>query len=446
MVIISNIAFNIVDSFIVLVIFIFLNQITEFPSNNMVKSIIFISLYTLMLTFAEYFIPQGIRLLFNIIYLSLLLSLITKTSIYASVISNALIYIFFFTLEIAVLFIFMIITKMDMDIILNTLSTRVLCGIITKGSELLLVILFVKSGFKFNKLLEFKKPNTLFPLLTLQTLMIAVLIMSLSSVDAYKSNITLYNIFIVAVYLLLLVLTLIDHRERERLQAIQNRFKVQDEYINNMENILTIIRREKHDFANHLNTILAMCTLNKQDTVPKIGNYIRKLSVKMINAYHFYNSGNDYVDGMLAVKSNFAFEHGIKLDADFKSPLKNILINDCDITSIIGNITDNAFDAIIALGESEGKMVNISTYEDGLYYFISISNNGPVISDKDMSKIFNSGYSTKSCDKSDHGFGLYIVQQLVQRYNGMISVFSAEEKTEFLIRFFKDGKVYGKTG
>lgn len=444
--IIWNTIFNVVDAFILLITFTYLNKLYGFARKNFIKVIIYVSLYVLILSFTEFMIPQGIRQLFNILFLSLLLSFITKTSLYASIITNALTSIYLFTVEIAVLFIFMLVMRMDIETLTSTQSTRIMCGIAAKGLELVSVIILINSGFKIKKLSEFKKPNTLFQLMALQTLIIAILIICVSSVDSYKSNFMLYNAFVVVVYLLLLGLTLIDFKERERLQAIQNRFRVQEEYINNIENMLTIIRREKHDFANHLNTILAMCTLNKPDTVAKIGSYINKLSGKLINAYHFYNTGNDYVDGMLAVKSNLAFERDINLDADFKASLKNLLMNDCDITSIIGNIIDNAFEAILADCSTTGRYINISTYEDSFFYNISISNNGPVISEKDIDKIFNNGYSTKASNKPDHGFGLYIVQQLVLKHDGVITVTSTEEKTEFLIKFLKEGKVYGKTG
>jgi Signal transduction histidine kinase regulating citrate/malate metabolism len=444
--IVTNIIFNIVDSLIIIALYTFFNLKSDFYKNNIHKCAVFILFYTLMLTITVYLLPQGIQFVFNILFVSLLLSFVTKTNLYASVITAAMIFIYLFTIEITVLFIFVIIFKTDMPTIASTLNVRILCGVISKTVEICLAIIILQSGIRLKKLSELKQPNTLIQLFALQTLMIAILILSLLFVKSYKSNFILFNIFIFAVYLFLVILTFIDYKERERLNAIQNRFKVQEEYINNMENILTIIRREKHDFANHLNTILAMCTLNNPDTVTKIGNYIRKLSIKLISAYHFYNSGNDYVDGMLAVKSNFAYEHNIDMEADFKASLQNILVNDCDITSIIGNITDNAFEAIISEDESEDKKVSISSYEDELCYYLSICNNGPVISDKDLNKIFNSGYSTKNNDKSDHGFGLYIVQQLVQRYNGIITVSSEVGKTEFLVKFFKDGKAYGKTG
>lgn len=444
--ILSNVFLNVAESVIILLLYIFLNQLQGYIRKNTLKTVIFIFLFTLLMSFTDVIIPQGIKLVFNIVFLSLMLSFLTKTSIVASFISNAIIFIFFFTVEIAVLLVLMVALMKDMEAIMDTYQTMLLCGLISKGLEFIVAVLIPKSSFRIKKLAELKKTNTLLQLMALQTLMIAVIILSLSFISTYKSNTILYNIFIVAVYLLFLVLYFIDFKERERLNAIQNRFKVQDEYIKNMENIISIIRREKHDFSNHLNTILAMCTLNKPDSVQKIGNYIRKLSVKLINTYHFFNTGNDYVDGMLAVKSNFAFEQGIQLDADFNATLKSIDISDCDITSIIGNITDNALEAIASTGDSEGRKVSISTFEENTDYCISISNNGPAILEKDINRIFTSGFSTKRNEKSDHGFGLYIVHQLIQRYNGIITVTSSEEKTEFLIRFAKEGKANGKTG
>lgn len=442
----ANIILNIIDSIVFLVLFSFFTQSDGFVKKNVLKSIIFIFMYTLLLTIMDFIIPDGIKTFINIIIMVLLLSFITRTNLIASFIATAIIFMLLFTIEILVLFVLMLVLKMDIGLISATFSTRMLGGIIIKALEALLALLIIKSNLRIKKLGEWKKPDTLLQLMALQSLMIAIIIISLTYVTSYKSNILLYNVFIVVVYLLFLLLYYIDYKERERLQAIQNRFKVQDEYIKNMENIINIIRREKHDFSNHLNTILAMCTLNKPDTVQKIGNYIRKLSVKLISSYHFFNTGNDYVDGLLAVKSNIAFEHGIQLEADFNVPLKNLDVGDCDITSIIGNITDNAFEAIVSTGDSEGKKISIRTFEDNTNYYISISNNGPVILEKDINKIFASGFSTKKAEKSDHGFGLYIVQQLIQRYHGIITVTSTDEKTEFLIRFVKDGKTNGKTG
>ena len=438
---ISSGVFNVVESFIILNLFVFLNNLNGFLRKNILKSIIFIFLYTLIISFTDNIIPEGIKPAVNLLFLTLLLCFLTRTSLYASIIASAMIFIFFFIVEIMVMTVLMLVFKTDMEVLLDNLSVRILGGTISKLLQLLVVFIFVRSKVEVRLLSAFRQPNALVQTVVLQTLMIVFLIMSLSFVTSYKNNTFIYNIFIAAIYLLFLALNLIELKEREQLKVIQNRLKAQEEYIINMENIISIIRREKHDFTNHLNTILAMCTLNKADTVQKIASYIRKLSGTLVNVYHFFNSGNDYVDGMLAVKSNFAFEHGIKFEADFKVPLKDLSISDCDITSIIGNIIDNAFDAVLMSDRDEAGRVSISTYEDGLFYNLSISNNGPAIADKDIGRIFSSGFSTKDNDKSGHGFGLYIVQQMAHRYNGSITVSSTKEKTEFLVSFFKGVEV-----
>lgn len=441
-----NTIFNFGDAFIYLIIFLFLNQQYGYIRRNITKVVIYMALLAVILYLTDNFVQDAIRLVINILFISLLLGFLSNTSFYSSLIINVMSSIFLFTIELFVLFIFMLILHMDLNTLTSTPQTRIICGITIKVVELILTIILVNSGVKINKLIQYKKSNTLIQLMALQTIVIAILIMCVTSNNSYESNKILYNVSVVFVYILLLGLTMIDFKERERLQTIQNRFRAQEEYIQNIENMLMIIRREKHDFANHLNTILAMCTLNKPDTVTKIGSYINKLSGRLVNAYHFYNTGNDYVDGMLAVKSSLAFEQDIRFEADFNASLKELSLNDCDITCVIGNITDNAFEAIMATGECENKYIAISTYDDNFFYYISISNNGPAICEKDAEKIFSNGYSTKSSNKLDHGFGLFIVEQVVKKNKGVITVSSTEEKTEFLIKFLKEGNAYGKTG
>ena len=210
---------------------------------NRLKIIIFIFLYTLIQSFIDVngIIPQGFAPIFNLVFLSLLMSFLTQTSLIPSFITMAIVYILFFTIELVVIFVYMLIFNVDLETTTNTFPARLFCGIIMKVVELLVTVLIRKSNVKIRKLMEFKKPNTLFQLMILQTFMIATILFSLSYITSYKSNIAIYNIYIIAIYLLFLVLNIIDFKERERLQAIQTRFKVQDEYINNMENILNII-------------------------------------------------------------------------------------------------------------------------------------------------------------------------------------------------------------
>ena len=66
---------------------------------------------------------------------------------------------------------------------------------------------------------------------------------------------------------------------------------------------------------------------------------------------------------------------------------------------------------------------------------ILIQNDGPQIPKEALLSIFKTGFTTKENEERNHGFGLSIVRELVEKYDGRISVTSSEELTEFRIVF-----------
>ena len=64
---------------------------------------------------------------------------------------------------------------------------------------------------------------------------------------------------------------------------------------------------------------------------------------------------------------------------------------------------------------------------------IEIENNGPMIEEKDIIKIFEHGFTTKENSDRSHGYGLSIVKELIENNNGTIEVISTEFKTIFKI-------------
>ncbi|MCC5911278.1 MAG: GHKL domain-containing protein [Clostridiaceae bacterium] len=272
-----------------------------------------------------------------------------------------------------------------------------------------------------------------------------IFIFNVSFAVSTKENIFLYEILLSSIFLLFIFLGALVYQEKKQLLKIEHVYKSQQEYIQNMETIMNIIRREKHDFSNHLSTIHAMCVLNKPNTPEKIKAYIDKLANSLHSSYRYFNTGNDFIDGLLAVKSNFAFNHNIHFEVDFEIPLNHLSVEDENLISILSNIIDNAFDAIATDEDTENKVVSICTYAEDHRHYLSVSNNGPMISKENIDKIFSNGYSSKTNNKGDHGLGLYIVKQLIEKNNGTITVSSNEEETNFLIRFNKEKINHGKT-
>ena len=79
------------------------------------------------------------------------------------------------------------------------------------------------------------------------------------------------------------------------------------------------------------------------------------------------------------------------------------------------------------------KIVSLSVFEEDDQCCISISNNGSKIPEVHQKHIFEYKYSTKDKLEGERGYGLYIVNELTQRNQGVISFRSDEYETEFLL-------------
>lgn len=432
---IDEFIFRAVEAMTILLFNMFFLERKNFLKDNKFKSLFFIVFFALFSYWATKYIPKGLHTVVHMVMQTVLISYILQSNIYSVAVSTALYNIMAVSVEVIVLSVMIAITGINIIGFNNSYEIK-FYGLLTIRVILLgiIYILYKKNIkiFKFN--IMRKEYSSITIALFNVSIMIPVIIASVYFVPD-KNNSLIYTIFILLIFLLTIILNMLDFKEREKMLKIKHKFEAQDDYVKNMETVIDIIRREKHDFVNHLNTILAICALKKPDSLEKIKEYIAKLTNSLVSSYQFYNTGNDYIDGLLAVKSNYAFENGIKMNVCFEAPLSIVDSDSSDLISIFGNLIDNAFEAMSSLSKSEDKKLTLRTYTSDGKYHVSISNNGPAISEIDLPKIFDNGYSTKTEGQKERGYGLYITRQLVKRNSGNIDVYSTDGKTEFILDF-----------
>jgi sensor histidine kinase regulating citrate/malate metabolism len=247
--------------------------------------------------------------------------------------------------------------------------------------------------------------------------------------------IKIYNCTVFILYFIFLILQLKEINRYKKMLNIESRYKIQESQISNMEEIISIIRQEKHDFANHINVIWGLCSLNRPDTVEKIKNYINGISGNLHSSFKFINTGNAYLDGLLSIKNNFADKNNIDLDIMIDEPFSKLNIKENELISIVSNLIDNAFEAFQSNPNTENKKITFDTFIEGSKFYIEISDNAGMIPKNIQDRIFERGFSTKTEKSDDHGFGLYITRQLIEQNNGCISLESNLETTKFLVAF-----------
>ncbi|MBX4260195.1 GHKL domain-containing protein [Clostridium estertheticum] len=429
-----EIILDIVEALLLLGVFSSLTNQKNYIVTNKLKSGLFCILYVCATSLSTFYVNNLYHTLTNIVVSILLLKLIIKISLYLSTIIFSLFFTIIFTSEIFVQFIGIFLLKVNLNEILSLNKYLFIFIILSKFLQIVIVILLLKFDVYFKNIL-LNEEKFLFSEFLIQigifNLFIYILIFSVLDI---KSNQT-YNMLIYSIYFVFSIIAVLYLKEREKMININSKYKIQNHQISNMEEIMSIIRQEKHDYANHINVIQALCCLNKPNAVEKIKEYVSKISDTIHTSFTYLNTGNDYIDGLLSIKNNYAMKNKINFNVIIDESFNFLKIREDELISIISNIIDNAFEVLKLKSYTENKEISITTYLENTTFCIEIANNGEGIPEEIKNKIFEKGFSTKTKQEGDNGFGLYITKQLVEHNNGNISVERVSGKTKFLVEF-----------
>ncbi|PKL18479.1 MAG: hypothetical protein CVV49_05850 [Spirochaetae bacterium HGW-Spirochaetae-5] len=121
----------------------------------------------------------------------------------------------------------------------------------------------------------------------------------------------------------------------------------------------------------------------------------------------------------------------IKCELDIEDNLKPVLIDSNQISQAINNLLINSIQAMDASGTIKIEARNIEElppeipFKTGSYVMLKISDTGCGISRKNVNKIFDPFYSTKS---NGTGLGLTSTYSIIKKHRGYIEVTSEENK------------------
>ncbi|MEF3301603.1 sensor histidine kinase [Paenibacillus sp. GYB003] len=231
---------------------------------------------------------------------------------------------------------------------------------------------------------------------------------------------SLINRVLVLTFVSLVVLAIVFHLiKRNKDEAI--RF-TQEAYIDEVNDMFTTIRGQRHDFLNHVQTIQSFLQMKKYDDLHR---YTGELMGEIRQVNDIIQIGHPAVAAIVQSKVVTAMDKKIDFRHEF-APIGNLNlgITSVDIVIIIGNLVDNAFDEVVKLPVAE-RVVELKCWHQAGHLLISVRNPGPVIPNEEKAKLFIPGYSTKP--SGDHsGLGLAITKKRVDAYKGSITVQSDE--------------------
>jgi sensor histidine kinase regulating citrate/malate metabolism len=177
---------------------------------------------------------------------------------------------------------------------------------------------------------------------------------------------------------------------------------------------MNLIRAERHDHINHLQVLYGLI-YDKQ--LSETHTYLDNLNANYRFNTQLINISHPILRALLKIKKSIAESNGIIFKLNIESKLDKFKMSQSDVTSVFGNIIDNAIDAVNNLSMDTKKEINFQIDETHDSYCISISNSGPAIENEVLKNIFKEGFSTKG---GNRGYGLSTVKSIINNYRGEI--------------------------
>ncbi|MGU8379015.1 sensor histidine kinase [Clostridium perfringens] len=191
----------------------------------------------------------------------------------------------------------------------------------------------------------------------------------------------------------------------------------------NLEKNISSLRKLKHDYGSQISYLYGLHLMGNYE---KLGELLKNIIDGNDNIINNIVISND--TSIISMIVNTINLKDITVFIDENADLLETNVNELDFQRIVSNILRNSVEALDGSGS-----IKINTYYSFNYFVLKIRNNGPKIPDKILNKIFDTGFTTKENKESNNGFGLAIVKELVESYNGKIQVSSTDEFTEFTI-------------
>lgn len=203
-------------------------------------------------------------------------------------------------------------------------------------------------------------------------------------------------------------------------------------YIGYLQEMIGIIKSQRHDFINHMQIIYTLLQIGEPN---RAQHYISEWCQEVQVSNELLQIKIPEITALLLAKKGLGTARNIAFNIITESDLANLAVKPIELAAIIGNLADNALEAVATL-QAENRYVEIKISESPHQHVFEVSNPGhipPNIRDK----IFIAGFSTKS-DKTGHGIGLASVKHLVEKNGGTILVNSnPAENTRFTVCFPK---------
>lgn len=207
------------------------------------------------------------------------------------------------------------------------------------------------------------------------------------------------------------------------------------EQMTGMNHVVDALRANTHEYLNKLHVISGLLQLG--ETTEAI-QFIDGVTSDAENGYQTVVRliKNRTIAALLLGKGSHAKELDIQFSLRKDSSLEahNRYLSTKDLVTIIGNLIENAFDAVKGKEDIRQVEVFIGSGQNGIT--ISVDDTGHGMTQEQINLIYEKQYTTKG---EGHGIGLRLIQEIVRKNEGYLEIISDPgEGSSFTISISKE--------
>ena len=192
--------------------------------------------------------------------------------------------------------------------------------------------------------------------------------------------------------------------------------------LDSVRGLTDALRAQQHEFANRMHALAGLLELGRTEEAVRFVSDLRASQGELADSVRS-RLASAPIGGLVLAKAAVAAERNVDLRLAEDSWLGDVPRHEDALTTIVGNLLDNAIDAV-SEGPTGGQrgLVELSVTEEADALVIRVLDNGPGIQPGAMERIFGDGYSTKATRTPvSRGLGLALVRRTVQRLGGRIT-------------------------
>lgn len=199
-----------------------------------------------------------------------------------------------------------------------------------------------------------------------------------------------------------------EKQEKGLIEQQNQYYENQLQIINETQETFNILR---HDMKNHLRSLYFDI---KNGNISEAQKHISDMVDVYETGTEIIHTGYPAIDSLINFKLQTAKQNGIRVNADVSLP-SDLNLSSFDLTVILGNMMDNALQAVSLV--TENGFIDFAIHYSKGMLLIKVSNPFKTAIKTEKGKIV-----TSKLDKKNHGYGLKSVNEAVAKYNGTLKI------------------------